>query len=264
MGDVGGRGLMYKMLAALCGAALVGTAISLPGNAQQPPRWADRESATPGVQLTLQEATRAPYNGVTRVIYRLALAGAPEDRTYQLFFVLPGEATAYRMGWRPNAEAAAVILCHQPSIECPALRPAEINGKTFGVYGYPKGKAVRLMVASADQSVKAFAEVFPFPLEARDGPCHLWAELIPDSQGRSFAFHGDGFPPGAKVVMSSRSGGEIQNRTINASANGSLPPTIISPAVAGQTSGVASLTAIGPACLPAVAYQWGSPALAEQ
>jgi hypothetical protein len=255
---------MYKILAILCGAALVGTAMSLPGNAQQPPKWADRENATPGVQLSLQETTREPYNGATRVIYRLALAGAPEDRTYQVFFVLPGETTAYWMGWRPNTDPAGVILCHQKSIECPALPAAEINKKTFGVYRYPKGKAVRVMVASVDQSIKAFAEAFPFPLEARDGSCHLWAELIPDSQGRRFAFHGDGFPPGAKVVMSSRSGGEIQNRTINASNSGSLPPTIISPAAAGQTSGLASLTAIGPACLPAVTYQWGSPALAEQ
>ena len=288
---------MYRVLTVLCSAMLIITA-TLPGNAQQqPPKWADRKSATPGVQFTLQETNREPFKGGTRIIYQLALAGAPDDQTYQVFmgYIVAGKNTAYQqgwgvsrqpintfwawglpggladasqitagayqMGWQVGGPPASVFLSER---DLPALPAAGINGKTFGIFVYRKGEAVRLIVTSVDQTIKAFVEVFPFPLEARDGPCHLWAELIIGAQGRAFAFYGDGFPPGAKVLTSSHSGHEVLNGTYTILDDGSLPPMIIFPAVVGQTSGEASFTAIGPACVPVVTYQWGPPALAEQ
>ena len=181
-----------------------------------------------------------------------------------MFWVWPGDNTVSQIGWKAGGSPASVIICQSASAFCPALSAADINGKTFGITGYYKGEAVRLILTSVDQTVKAFAEVFPFPLEARDGPCHLWAELVPGAEGRAFAFYGDGFPRGAKVLTSSHSGHELLNRTITIPDDGSLPPMIILPAVVGQTSGEASFTAIGPECAPAVTYQWGPPALAKQ
>ena len=55
---------MFRVLAILCSATLITTTVTFPGNAQQePPKWADRKSATPGVQFTLQETHREPFNG---------------------------------------------------------------------------------------------------------------------------------------------------------------------------------------------------------
>ena len=51
-----------------------------------------------------------------------------------------------------------------------------------------KGEALRLIVTSVDLAIDAFAELFPFPMEARDGSRHLWGELIPGAQGRALAF----------------------------------------------------------------------------
>ncbi len=137
------------------------------------------------------------------------------------------------------------------------------KGFNFFIREYVKGAPLRMIVISTDQTVKAFAEVYPFPIEANDGSCRLWVELI-STQGTAFAIYGEGFGVEEEVTASSRSDGEIIRKTQQASPDGTLPVVIIAPAVVGKRSGTASFTVAGKSCAPTVNYEWGPPALKIQ
>src|SRR5262245_10224546 len=86
------------------------------------------------------------------------------------------------------------------------------------------------IIDSTDQTVRAFAKTFPFPLEVRDGSCSLQAELI---TLRAFAILGEGFVPGEEVSTDSESGGEVLTGLKTVSNEGKLPIILVDPGVKG-------------------------------
>jgi hypothetical protein len=229
---------------AIATAALVGIASLRSGSADEPPKWADRKSATPGVQLTLQEATRKHTPGGTEVTYRVMASGLPDDKTYQL--------------WSANDEISSFKLI-DGNLDSDTLR-GRID---YTIHGYLKGEPLAIIVTSTDRTVQAFADVYPFPIEGKDGSCRLWVELI-SHRGTAFAVHGEGFAADEDVTTSSRSDGEDIRKAEKAHSDGTLSVNIVAPAVVGKQSGTATFIAAGKSCAPTVNYEWGPPALKIQ
>jgi len=211
------------------------------------------DSNTPGVQLTLEEERRdtGGRGGATRVFYHLVMSGFPKDKTYKL--------SSWRFG-------------HAISIEKPEITTDEagnwfVDGTRvildWSIVGFARGEPFRVGLISTDETVKAFAKTFPFPIEARDGSCHLWMELA-TTDGKSFAVYGDGFDADDHATTTSTSGTEIIRGETVISSGGTLPPTIILPAVVGKQSGTASFSVASKSCVPIVNYEWGPPAMKIQ
>jgi len=211
------------------------------------------DSNTAGVQLALQEDRRDVAEGTTRVSYHLITSGFPDGKTYHISF--------WPFGAAPGVDSRSQIITDGAgNLTLGGLRLDTVN---FVALRYAKGEPFRIGLISTDETVKAFAKAFPFPIEARDGSCHLWMELV-TTDGDSFAVYGDGFDASDHVTYISTSGSEIIRGENVISSGGTLPPTIVSPAVVGQQSGMASLSVAGKSCVPIVNYAWGSPAMKIQ
>jgi hypothetical protein len=221
-------------------AALVGIVSLRPGAAQGPPKWA--KDATPGVQLTLQETKREHTARGTEVTYRIVESGLPDDKTYQLWAqTVPGS-------FRALGPVSEVLL----------------GGTLYWtLHGYVKGEAFRIIVTSTDRTVQVFAEVYPFPIEGKDGSCRLWVEPL-SHQGTTFAIYGEGFGADEDVTTISQSGGESIRKAEKAHSDGTLPVHTVAPAVIGKQSGTATFIAAGQSCAPTVNYEWGPPAMKVQ
>jgi hypothetical protein len=225
-------------------AALVAMASTLPGSAQEQPKW-DPKNATPGVQLNLKEVGREKVGGVTQVTYLVTASGLQDEKTYELWLRRPGDVLR--------------ITTDSGDFNADAFK----RGINVHVSEYIRGAPLRFVVTSADQAMRAFVEIYPFPIEARDGSCHLWVEII-SPQGTVFAIYGDGFGGDEEVTAISRSGGEIIGRAQKVSSDGTLPVNIVTPAVVGKQSGTAAFSVAGKSCAPTVNYEWGPPALKIQ
>ena len=114
-----------------------------------------------------------------------------------------------------------------------------------------------LFSTDIDQTVKAFVQIVPFPLQAKgDGGCSLSMVLL-SPKGRRFGFLGKGFKPNEEVTTMSRSGFEGLEKKQSASNEGKFV-TIIEPGVIGSTGGTASFQASDEACEVILNYEWGT------
>jgi hypothetical protein len=115
---------------------------------------------------------------------------------------------------------------------------------------------------STDQTMRAFARVVLFPIEARDGQCLLSVQLG-SRGGDLFLVMGEGFEPEGEVATESQSEGEVVKGRSRPSPDGKFA-TVVASAVVGRRSGRASFTASGKGCSPTVDYEWGPAALRKE
>lgn len=235
-----------RICLAIATATLLGVSL-LPGSAQEPPKWSDPKNNTTGVELTLQETKREHTARGTEVTYVISASGLPDNKTYQLWFANNGISNFTRVPLPPDIGLAQFLR----------------EGVIYTIQQYVKGEPLRIILTSTDQAVRAYAEAYPFPIEAKDGPCRLWVQII-SHQGTAFAIFGEGFGADEDVTTTSQSGSEVIKKEEKAHSDGTLPVNIIAPAVVGKQSGIATFNAAGKSCAPTVNYEWGPPALKPQ
>jgi hypothetical protein len=112
---------------------------------------------------------------------------------------------------------------------------------------------------STDETVKTYARVIPFPIEARDKSCHIWVEQT-SFDGTLFMIWDEGFEPGEVIRATTTSEGETQSQDNKVSSDGRCA-LILSPAVKGKDSGTASYTAVGKSCKVSLKFDWGRAAM---
>jgi hypothetical protein len=101
---------------------------------------------------------------------------------------------------------------------------------------YSKGQPFDVALVSTDETIKAYAKVIPFPIEAEEGRCRLWVELAsPKADG--FLIQGEGFEPDEEVTTTSRSNGEVLEGTHKVPPDGKLFAVVL-PVVIGKQEGV--------------------------
>lgn len=211
----------------------------------------DPSRATPGIRLELVELPSIVSSGAKK--YRLRVEGLPRDVTYDIWTRDFGQQFKQVLsGFRLNR--AGDLMSTDDSGQ--TQRFGEI---TFDPGPYSNGAVWMAAIASDDHKLSAFAKVIPYPITARDGACSLSMELI-SLHGNRFLATGAGFPPSTEVNIEQRFAGQVTNRKLRVSAQGRLPPDVVSHGGVG-TDLTAHYTAKSPSCGPVVRYEWGVAAL---
>ena len=120
---------------------------------------------------------------------------------------------------------------------------------------YHRGEPYGLQLRSNDETVHAFAKVFPFPILAEQDGCRLWAEFVKDDF-KEVTIWGDGFDPGAHVMLTSQDGRDDRSQQLTVAGSGMFSQSIEH----RNRGGMTTLSAVTDSCTVALSYDYGSDA----
>lgn len=217
---------------------------------------------TPGTQLSFEDRgsptvplgcigiKNCPYVIVRIMSYRIRASGFPQG--------IPLTLWKKRLGRLPEVVRSDVFIDESGTVVQPHHEFGPFAMETGGVF--VKGEPYEVTLISADQKLRAFAKIIPFPNEASDGRCLLTLELL-STKGEAVAILGQGFEANEEIVTVSE---YTQDKTDRVETRFKTPPDgkfviIESPPVMAKQSGAASFTAIGKSCKLTVSYEWGVP-----
>ena len=211
------------------------------------------EYSTKGMSLTLTEVSREKdQNGAAVITYAVSTAGVPQDQTYTLLGKNFSDESPVQLGEFRIDDSGKLLETK--------------NGQLFDHFTadqYAMGQALNLALMNSDKSIRVYARVIPFPIEAADSKgCYLSVELL-SRDGLSFMISGRGFEPNEEIVDKDRSENESMETTITTDSNGTFSIFEL-PAVTGKQSGTAYHDVIGKQCNLMVQYEWGTAALQIQ
>ena len=138
-------------------------------------------------------------------------------------------------------------------------RPRYLDEIVFEPGPYFRGAIWEVALVSQDRTITSFTQVIPRPMVARDGPCVVSLELV-SHRGERFLATGGGFVPGDHVVVESRYAGRVNQKRRQVSAEGLLPPDVISHVAPGSDRS-ARYSVKGRSCEVTLEYEWGKSAL---
>ncbi len=119
------------------------------------------------------------------------------------------------------------------------------------------GEPVRLGMVSSDGAVKVYAEIVPFPIDAKNKGCKVQSIVLTRGSG-VVLMEGTGFAPGEDVLLSEKNGKDEKTETVKADDKGSVIKPIF-PRVHGEERGEMKVTVKGGKCSPSVNVPWGQP-----
>ena len=209
--------------------------------------WGEKFNSV-GVKLTHKEIRRATVQGRTVITYNLFASGLPKDKHYVLCILNVGSEPRAAADAYLNAEGKVVssLADHDHGI---AEDP--IDAKVFG----GKGEPVRFALISDDATMRAFADIIPFPIEETAGPCHL--SLIETAPYYSGVFiHVTGLKPGEVLDIEQRSENEGGHSKAAANADGAYNVALF-PSVKGKKAGKAHFALSAESCQIGIEFPWG-------
>ena len=226
-----------------------------PDSVQVPfPYPGDALASTPGTWLRLVETVRQKTPGTVEVDYRLEGGGFPRGKVYRLWQMsLAGPREALCGALVADATGALVpdeMSAYQETSLCPPLAQIEL-----GAYEYLPGEPYRVAITSTDDSVRATATAFPFPIEGRDGAHRLLLELT-SADRRSFTVWGTGFRKDESLRTSMATPGGTYEGAAFSDAQGNV--RILLNAPPNETGGAVTYEVRGAAGAPKLTYRWGS------
>jgi hypothetical protein len=221
----------------------------LRGQGEESLHWPRSQKQAPGVELTLEEVTRQPGTRGTQIVYRIRSSGFPRDKTYRLqtsSFSSASLATRVTAIEASDTGSLAVGRVND--------QPVDLSKFTLAIENYNRGEFFMIEAVSEDGAVYARDRVHPFPIEARDGDCHLWAELG-SADKRNFAITGIGFGPDTEVRITFSEEGVTQSQHGVQRAG----PDGVFTTSAGHRSrgGAATFVAAGDSCQVTLRYDFG-------
>ncbi len=203
-----------------------------------------KAAATPGAQLLLTEKSRDTKQGFEMVNFSLKAEGLPKDQRYALY--------GRWMDGSSKEAARGIRIDEAGNVLDDKGEPVTLS---FG--GMFPGEYVTIALVSEDGKAKTFGEITLHPIQAEgNGGCRLAVRPL-DPKGQTFAIFGTGFGPGSKLKIVGTSVNEVMRETKNAGSDGTLPKTVILPAVVGRTGGDASYEVSDSECSVKVLYKWG-------
>jgi hypothetical protein len=209
--------------------------------------WA-KAANSPGSTLTLKETSRKGVDGRTVVSYRLFASGLPKGQHFRLW--------TWNLGSEPQAVTDAFINPDGLIVNVLGDATRKVSEDPIDVRAIAgRGEPKRFALTSDDQTLQAFAEAVPFPIEKSANGCRLSVEMsAPNYAG--VIVRGSGFQPGESLTVELASGPEGGKQQTTATPTGTYT-AVIFPAVKGQKSGKASVTITTPKCSVAVQFPWG-------
>ncbi len=224
-----------------------------------------REESTAGARLTLVEEKRAKLRNETSLGYAFSASGFPRGKSYDLWlWRVLSKASVVWAGFYVDDSGKMDCLTAQAKIERRAgvACTAELEKLRTLVASSVRGERLRFALVSTDHTVRGFLDTIPFPVEQRDGRCHLSVELL-SQRGDLFAIWGEGFEPGEEVALESSFAGKMEKSKQKASTLGEIGSAVF-PAASGRESGLANYSAVGKSCKVAVRYEWGLSSLRKE
>jgi hypothetical protein len=231
-------------------ALLLLSCLALPLSAQQfdEKMWGRN---TAGVELGTHEGPREHDASGTVLTYNLMGKGFSADKTYDLWFWIPGKKPSKAIAG-VSFDKRGVLVCSGKPGSCQGSGLDDpINIKTSAVLGEPK----RFGVVSTDGRVAGFADAVPFPIEASDKNCKL-SVVLQSALADVVAVRASGFTPYEMLTVKMNSGPEGSTHSPTASPDGDWQ-AVIGTKVAGQNAGVANIRVSGHGCSVSVSFPWG-------
>jgi hypothetical protein len=244
------RTVPVQRIRALIICAVLCSVLCSPLAAQQfdPSQWGNN---TPGVELGTHEGPREHTSSRTVLMYNILGKGFPADKTYDLWFWIPGK--------QPNKAIAGVSFDKRGVLVCSG-KPGSCSGhglddpiniQATAALGEPK----RFAVVSTDGKVAGFAEAVPFPIEGKDKKCTL-SVVRQSLLGEVVAVRGSGFTPYEMLTVKAHLGGEDTVHSPTAGPDGSWQ-AMVGTKAPGQSAGVATINVAGKGCSVSVNFNWG-------
>jgi TonB family protein len=226
--------------------------------------WEPTKSST-GTSIVLREERRVAQGDKTLIGYKFTATGLPAGKDYTLFtwrFGQPQPA-ATAIGYSVDTFGKIVCASHPfrgaPDRIIDRWCRVNLEDLVLVLTDYRQAATFRVALMSTDETVKTYARVIPFPIEARDKSCHIWVEQT-SFDGTLFMIWDEGFEPGEVIRATTTSEGETQSQDNKVSSDGRCA-LILSPAVKGKDSGTASYTAVGKSCKVSLKFDWGRAAM---
>jgi len=224
-----------------------------------PCSW-DPVCSTAGVQVALREKSRFSMGRQKLVEYELVGTGLPTDRLFTLWLFPFGERPT-QVFTGVTGDSTGRIVCADSSALARANRPPS-GGRCIMPFplmmpleSFVPSEPAKAALISNDDSLRAYATVFPVPLEAETAGCRLWLELLSTDRDR-FRLSGTGFQGGAEAHVVSSSGNQVIDFTKPVPADGSFW-MLLSPSVKGKRGGPSSIAVSTPGCTVNLEYRWG-------
>lgn len=224
---------------------------ALPASAHEPVLL-HASQATPGLRLEVIEVAKSTAADAAK--YRLRATGFPHGIVFGVWTKDFGHSFHQAASGLQVDDSGNVVSIELDDTD----RPRRLDEMTFESGPYPRGAIWELAIVSADRAFSAFASVIPRPITAEDGRCSLSLQLV-SHRGERFLAAGTGFAPGDDVVTELRYAGRVIQKRQRISAEGRLPPDLISHGTPG-TDRHARYAVKSRSCEVAVEYEWGEPA----
>ena len=130
----------------------------------------------------------------------------------------------------------------------------DLSKFTVMIDNYNKGEFFMIEVVSEDGSVYARDRVHPFPIEARDGDCRVFAELVTkDRKNLGITGIGFGSSTDIRTTSSEDDGSDTKNSTERVSSDGSFLLVVTH----RRHGGVGTFVATGATCEVTLRYEFG-------
>jgi hypothetical protein len=207
---------------------------------------------TVGVNMSLDEVSRTKGGRYgTKVEYQVTSSGFPSGKTYQLKVssLSISKPATFLTAVRADDSGALVT-----GVIGKSGTSAKVPNVMLTVEDYNKGEFYMAEVVSDDGSVYAVDRVHPFPIEANDRSCHVWAELLKKDR-KQFLILGSGFGADTDVrtVSSEGDGTDLIDRTERVGA-GDL---FVVQVVHRKSGGTGTFVATGQQCKVTLQYDFG-------
>ena len=223
-----------RIIACLLAALLSLPSTGLAGTTEKEslPEWWRAAEATPGMELKIRETARndkiPAFRGKKSITAAFSASGFPKDKRFELWGSWLDQRAAKFLNIVVDQDGILRMINPKNGVIGP-----ELSAINLVLGSFAKGEPATFALVSIDREAKAFARIVPFPLEARDGACRLWLELM-SPQGTAFLVQGEGFEPGEEVKSLSRSDGERLTGRETISPEGTYGPVVVFPAAVSR------------------------------
>lgn len=222
---------------------------------QQPPVETIERVDTPSVGLTMQEVKRSGTGSKLEVTYKFVAKGFPAGSTYSLWRYKPQPKPVRILG-NLSVDEFGVMIANECGCAEHDWTPAPLDTAIPMIIDtIAPGEPFEFGIVSEDQSVQAFATVFPIPMEFTDNNCRLVLERLNPGQ-TAYRAYATGLAPGEALRFESESGDVVLHDSSQADANGEFSAYVF-PQLLGKSFGAAAYRVRAESCSLSIDYEWG-------
>ncbi len=224
---------------------------------RRPPEQMVERIDTSGVSLTMEEVSRSGKGRKLEITYRFVAKGFPAGVTYSFWKYKPQQKPVKVLS-NLSVDQSGVMFVNElgSGTGDRAWEPVPLESAVpLTLFNLSPGELFEFGIVSEDQTIQAFARVFPRPIETRQGICYLYLERLNVGQ-TSYRAYATGLVPGEELRIESESGGVVLRSSSQADENGKFSAYVF-PEVAGKAFGAAEYRVRAESCSLSIGYEWG-------